>query len=167
MKSSSAQTITTIILQALFALYVYAIFKIILFKFGHIDFAFLWQQLQRSPEQIAGRLAQANFVPLATILNTLDRMTVHSLINLTGNIALFIPNGIFLVLLSGSKKITGIGVLFKAFGLSLTLECAQVLFSIGTFDVDDLILNTSGALLGYGLFRLGYALKKNRPATQA
>jgi len=34
------------------------------------------------------------------------------------------------------------------------LECLQVVFSIGIFDVDDLILNTSGGLLGYCAFKL-------------
>src|SRR4051812_4070159 len=125
------KTKTIVVLQALFALYVYAVFKIILFKFGNIDFAFLWHQLQRGPEQIAGRLVQGNFVPLATISATLNRMTNHALFNLIGNIALFMPYGIFLILLSGKKGGSGTGVLLRSLGLSLILECAQGLFSIG------------------------------------
>jgi glycopeptide antibiotics resistance protein len=156
-----------VVLQALFALYMYALFKIILFKFGHINFAFLWHQLQRSPEEIARRLVQGNFVPLDTITNTLHTMTDHAMLNLIGNMALFMPYGLFHVLLSGRKRMSGIAVLVRALGISLILECAQGLFSIGTFDVDDLILNTFGGLLGYGLFRLCYKVKKDLPATQA
>ena len=38
--------------------------------------------------------------------------------------------------------------------VSLGLESAQLLLAIGQFDVDDLILNAGGALLGYFLYRL-------------
>jgi glycopeptide antibiotics resistance protein len=34
------------------------------------------------------------------------------------------------------------------------LECLQILFSLGIFDVDDLILNTFGGLLGYGAIKI-------------
>ncbi|MNN62345.1 VanZ like family protein [compost metagenome] len=39
-----------------------------------------------------------------------------------------------------------------AFVVSLSLECAQLLLAIGRFDVDDLLLNTGGALLGYFMY---------------
>ncbi|WP_260440996.1 VanZ family protein [Parageobacillus thermoglucosidasius] len=36
-----------------------------------------------------------------------------------------------------------------ACSLSLTYEMIQLLFGLGSFDVDDLILNTLGGILGY------------------
>ncbi|MGG3692983.1 VanZ family protein [Heyndrickxia ginsengihumi] len=42
----------------------------------------------------------------------------------------------------------------RSFSLSLCFECLQFVFSIGVFDVDDLILNTSGGLLGYCAIKL-------------
>lgn len=142
-------------LQALFAVYIYVLFKIILFKFGSINFSFLWQQLQRSPDNIAGSLHTGNFVPLATLFNTYHHLTPTTMVNFAGNIALFIPYGIFLVLLSPNGKGGGsfTGVLLRSLALSAVLECSQAVFYIGTFDVDDLILNTFGGLLGYILFR--------------
>lgn len=151
-------------LQALFAVYIYVLFKIILFKFSPIDFRFLWHQLQRSPDTTLRQLRLGNFTPLETVYNTFDPVTVTKLVNLTGNIALFIPFGIFMALLSSNRQITWFGVMLRSFGLSAMLECAQGLFSIGTFDVDDLLLNTLGGVLGYCLFRLLRAGQKARPS---
>ena len=141
-------------LQALFAVYIYLLFKIILFKFGSINFPFLWHQLQRSPDNIAGSLHTGNFVPLATLTNTYQHLTPHTILNFAGNIALFIPYGIFLVLLSPNGRSSMSGVFVRSLALSAGLECAQALFYIGTFDVDDIILNTFGGVLGYVLIRV-------------
>lgn len=138
--------------QILFALYIYALFKIILFKFGSIHFGFLWQQLLDSPQHIDRQLQWGNFMPLATISNTVHHLTPHTLLNLAGNIAIFLPYGMFLVLQSRDRRISFMAVLIRSFSLSLLLECAQGLLSIGTFDVDDLILNTLGGVIGYGIF---------------
>lgn len=37
-------------------------------------------------------------------------------------------------------------------GLSVTVEVIQLITKVGCFDVDDMILNTAGAALGYLLF---------------
>jgi glycopeptide antibiotics resistance protein len=60
----------------------------------------------------------------------------------------------FLVLLSKNKRMSFIGVLTRSLSLTLCIECFQMVFSIGIFDVDDLILNTSGGLLGYCAIKL-------------
>ncbi|MNP72422.1 VanZ like family protein [compost metagenome] len=70
------------------------------------------------------------------------------------------PFGGFLLILKG-QKISYIGVLIRSFGFSLCLECMQLVLSMGTFDVDDLILNTTGGLLGYGVFKLFFKSKKS------
>ena len=43
--------------------------------------------------------------------------------------------------------------------MSLFIESVQLLTRVGSFDVDDLILNTLGGILGYVLF---YILNKIR-----
>ncbi|WP_310832769.1 VanZ family protein [Paenibacillus pedocola] len=153
-------------LQALYAVYIYILFKIILFKFSPIDFPFLWHQLQRSPDTIERQLQMGNLVPLATILNTFHHLTATTLLNFIGNILLFIPFGLFTAFLSLNRSLSWRGLVLRAFGLSALLECAQGLFSIGTFDVDDLILNTFGGMLGYGLFRLWKGTRKSPSVTE-
>ena len=46
-------------------------------------------------------------------------------------------------------KVTLLGFL-----LSLLVEIMQLLLMVGIFDVDDLIMNVTGVMLGFGLFKL-------------
>ncbi|MEK5236653.1 VanZ family protein [Paenibacillus sp. FSL L8-0470] len=161
------QATREIAVQILFALYVYALFKIILFKFSSINFIFLWDQLQRSPQNLDRAMQWGNFIPLATISNTFDNLTSHTLLNVGGNIALFLPYGMFLMLQSGGQRISLLYVLIRSLGLSLLLECAQAILSIGTFDVDDLILNTLGGVIGYSMLLLFAHKKKVQPAKES
>lgn len=96
-------------------------------------------------------LSNGNYLPFRTILGYLGgepswRIAID---NLLGNILLFIPMGIFLPSLF--RTITGKGIFAVALGFSVALEISQ-LFFIGTPDIDDVILNTFGAILGYGVF---------------
>jgi glycopeptide antibiotics resistance protein len=148
-----------IVLSVLFVLYLLALFRVILFKYGSIDTDFLWDRLQKNlenpnPAYSMHRMLYGNFIPLKTISVTVLTPSIHGVINLVGNILAFVPYGIFIVLLSKSKMISLIGVFIQSLGLSLLLECLEVFFSIGNFDVDDLILNSFGGLQGYGIFRL-------------
>jgi glycopeptide antibiotics resistance protein len=150
-------------MSALFALYMYVVFKVILFKFGSMDFHFLWQQLQTSlgnPSNIHHRLQTANFHPFVTISQNIHSLSSYEVINLYGNILIFIPFGMFLMLLSKKSRMSWIGVGIRSFALSLSLECLEVLFLIGSFDVDDLILNVSGGLIGCCLWQLMLAASR-------
>lgn len=68
------------------------------------------------------------------------------------NILLFLPLGMLLPLIWPSLRRLSFTVL-SGFSLSLLIEASQLLNNRRT-DVDDLILNTLGALLGYCLFLL-------------
>lgn len=72
-------------------------------------------------------------------------------VNFPGNILMFMPIGFFASLLSDRPRWWK-GTLWT-FVLSLFIETAQLFVCRGT-DVDDLVLNTLGGLLGYGCFRL-------------
>ena len=43
-------------------------------------------------------------------------------------------------------------IILSGFFISLTIEVIQLLTKVGCFDVDDMILNTLGAALGYGIY---------------
>ena len=45
-------------------------------------------------------------------------------------------------------------VLFAGAGLSFVIEMIQLLFPGSVTDIDDLILNTAGAAIGYGIYKL-------------
>lgn len=70
------------------------------------------------------------------------------LINIIGNVAAFMPFGFFLPIISRRSKKWYNTVMFGLV-FSLALETLQLVFRVGSFDVDDMILNTLGAALGF------------------
>lgn len=72
--------------------------------------------------------------------------------NFWGNILLFIPIGMFPVLMSNMCQKLYVTTLIGA-GLSFIIEALQ-LFSLRSTDIDDIILNTTGTLWGYFIGRI-------------
>lgn len=73
------------------------------------------------------------------------------LLNLIGNVLCFMPLGFVLPVLSYKNR--GIfKVTFICFMCSVTVELIQLVSKLGSCDVDDVILNTSGGILGYICF---------------
>lgn len=72
--------------------------------------------------------------------------------NLFGNILIFVPYGFFISMASSARGF--FMTLFYSFGLSLCVEVFQLLTKVGSFDVDDLLLNTIGGVLGYIFFTI-------------
>ncbi len=70
------------------------------------------------------------------------------LINIVGNIACFIPFGILLPL-NVDRTRSFISVSCITFIFSLSIENVQLITKLGSFDVDDLLLNTIGGAIGY------------------
>ncbi|MGU8605254.1 VanZ family protein, partial [Clostridium perfringens] len=53
------------------------------------------------------------------------------------------------------KKIHNVGSIFiVSFGISLTIELIQLLTGLGFFDVDDIILNVLGGIIGYLILKI-------------
>lgn len=75
------------------------------------------------------------------------------MVNLVGNVAAFVPFGFFLPIL-WPKSGKFLYVAFWSFAFSLFVESIQLVSKVGTFDVDDLFLNTLGGIFGYFLMRL-------------
>jgi glycopeptide antibiotics resistance protein len=92
-----------------------------------------------------------NFIPFNTIIYYLFLADINFNIrveNLIGNIVGFVPFGFMLPLLS--KRFHSFkNMAITTFCLSLAFELVQFIFRFGSFDVDDLILNTLGGVIGY------------------
>ena len=82
-----------------------------------------------------------------------------SFLNLAGNVIGFLPFGFFLPILSRQLR-NGVLVTVLGFGLSLLVESIQLIFKVGCFDVDDLLLNTLGGVAGYLIFIICVALRR-------
>lgn len=105
----------------------------------------------------------ANTIPFHTIYGYLSGSLkvplLVALSNIFGNIILFVPLGIYLQLLKKNKK-TWISILI-VFMVSLIVETLQFALGIGVADVDDIILNCLGGLIGIFIYRGLYAFLKN------
>ena len=98
-----------------------------------------------------------NLRPLFTIRAFWQRGTLEGqLVNLLGNVAVFVPLGLLMPWAFPALR-RWWAVTLLCGGLSLAIEFTQ-LFLARSVDVDDLLLNTLGGLLGYLLFALGRAL---------
>ena len=73
--------------------------------------------------------------------------------NIFGNVIGFLPFGFILPVIFRRMN-SGFLICISGFLLSLTVEVIQLITKVGCFDVDDMILNTLGAVFGYVLFRI-------------
>ena len=80
--------------------------------------------------------------------------------NVFGNMILFLPYGLFVS--SYIKSDRWYLVLILAFITSISIECTQLLIG-RVFDIDDVILNICGALVGFLLYRIFYKLQDKVP----
>ena len=97
-----------------------------------------------------------NLQPLLTIRNYLyviihrsnDAVLVHCIVNLLGNVLLFIPAGLFLPKLRPRQR-NFFRFFFTCLGVILLVEAVQLFTLLGSFDVDDIILNLLGMTIGF------------------
>lgn len=92
-----------------------------------------------------------NLVPFTEIKRYIiysDRFTSELfLINIVGNMLAFVPFGFFVPLINSDyKNVLKVSLLSMVF--SAIVEVVQLLSKVGSFDVDDIILNTLGGLVG-------------------
>ncbi len=92
-----------------------------------------------------------NFTPFKTIgiYNTFDKQVI-------GNFIMLFPLGIYLPLLYRKlRRPSGfLAVLFLSFIISVGIEVLQLATSYRSTDIDDVILNTTGACLGFLIYQL-------------
>lgn len=81
-----------------------------------------------------------------------------ALVNLFGNVAMFVPLGAFLPTMWARLR-KAWKVLFVAFGIIAAIESAQLLTLRGRCDVDDLLFNLIGIVLGYMAWRICHRRK--------
>ncbi|RJE88323.1 VanZ family protein [Paenibacillus sp. 1011MAR3C5] len=154
-KARKRGRLSVLSLRALLVLYLYMLVKIILLKFHALSPGILWDRLLTGLQQ-PGLLSQwldaGNLLPFREISRSLHSLSGHDLFNLLGNVAIFMPLGILLGLTFKDERMAGVKIWACSFVLSLGLESAQLLFRIGQFDVDDILLNTLGGLLGFAIY---------------
>lgn len=90
-----------------------------------------------------------------------NQFSLTSWLNLLLNTAMFIPLGILLPLIWKRFR-KWYRMLAAGLGLSLYIELMQLMAGRGILDIDDLLVNTLGAMLGYCLLATVLSLKETR-----
>ena len=100
---------------------------------------------------------RVNLIPFVNLLDYDSKRDL--LINLIGNFAMFIPTGVMAPLIykncNSFKKVALTG-----FFISVAIEIIQLPFAVRASDVDDLILNTLGCVVGYGIYAMVRWIRK-------
>ncbi len=103
---------------------------------------------------LSGRMAldgsSINLIPFKGLFVNIQRGNWYFVLQMLVNIFMFVPMGAFLYL---AKRKAGQACLI-GFVLSLGIEIYEIITSRGVFDIDDLILNTLGTLIGFLLSKL-------------
>jgi glycopeptide antibiotics resistance protein len=134
--------------------------KVVVLKDLEIKTRFLMIRL--APDYAKG---QSNFVPFRTVLRYLrgDHGRFIAVINLVGNAAPFVPVGFLVSWVF--RKMTWQASLAIAVAVGPAMEGMQVVFRVGIFDVDDIILNAFGVIIGYWLLTIFGSAKGDTPAS--
>lgn len=92
---------------------------------------------------------EVGFIPLHTLQEIFEYRVYDLAYQLIFNILMFVPFGILIPYLFKQTKSFS-SIMTVGFLISLAIECTQ-LFIGRSFDFDDILCNTLGAMLGYGL----------------
>jgi glycopeptide antibiotics resistance protein len=103
---------------------------------------------------------EVNFLPFKTILPYLrgEHGWLIAILELVGNIALLVPIGFLFPFIC--RRMTWKRSLALAVAVSLAIEGMQVVLRVGIFDIDDVILNALGVMIGYWVLTM-FAKKRS------
>ena len=110
---------------------------------------------------IRANLRGVSIMPLHSIAQYLQADGGHGavMVNLLGNVVMFAPLGFYATALRKDKRI--LWNLLWVFLFSLSAEIIQYVFARGISDIDDILLNCLGGLLGIFIYKALSLLVKN------
>ena len=145
--------------KLIFLIYLIAVIKVIIFKYPIEQLRAIAATWEKGV--ILEGLDTANFTLFKTIRMYIDySYMLNSFENLVGNVVVFIPFGFLIpyVLKRGRNFFV---MLVNAFLFVLGIEVFQLFSAFGAFDVDDILLNCAGAVLGYFFYLIYEGIKKH------
>lgn len=107
-----------------------------------------------------------NLVPFREINRFISNRDILGMgpvmLNILGNIEVFIPFGMALVSISRGRMGFWTVTVYSA-ALSIAIELLQLVMRVGSCDVDDIMLNTLGGIIGYLIYFIakGRGRRKN------
>ena len=138
--------IQSILLYAVLIFYVILLLSILIFKYvSPVELFSVNRPIYRSVNILPFQSIKSYLFGIADVSRT---VTFN---NVLGNVGLFIPLGIYLQLLKRDKRMF-ISIFFVLL-VSLSVEIIQFIFGIGATDIDDILLNCLGGIIGISCHR--------------
>jgi glycopeptide antibiotics resistance protein len=138
-------------IKIVFYIYIAIVIKVIIFKYPWEDLKAIMDTWEKGV--ILEGLDTANFTLFKTIKMYINySYKLNSFENLVGNVVVFVPFGFLLPYIQEKSRKLPVLVL-NAFLFVLGIEVFQLFSAFGAFDVDDILLNCFGAVLGWILYR--------------
>lgn len=137
------------VVSLIFIIYCLILLKLILFKYPRAlikELLVCWNL-----EMLDRNIKDANFIPFSSIRRDILTLNSYYIKVLIYNIMAFIPMGFLLPLISKRARNMYFTIII-AIVFSFLIEITQLITVLGTFDIDDILLNTLGTLIGYVLY---------------
>lgn len=96
-----------------------------------------------------------NIAPLKTVMLYLTspyNNTNNTIMNIAGNIVAFMPMGFLLPISTRFKNFTKVIIIVLI--ATICIETLQYIIGAGVADIDDVILNTLGGVMGYIIYKI-------------
>ena len=141
-------------LLLIFILYILFVIKVIVFKYSYAQLQEIVNGWKK--DVIWEGLSTANFTPLKTIkmyIRYYKLPGIRSFANLFGNVLIFVPFGMLLPMIHKASQNIMV-LLANGFLFVLGIEVFQLFSAFGAFDVDDIMLNCLGVLIGDVLYHI-------------
>lgn len=133
------------LIKILFSIYILFLILFVVLKFDG-NFERIISLHNSIIENEKDGIRNINLIPFRSMSPYLKNITeTFAFKNIAANIVVFIPLGFFI---SNKNSKNVFKALIICLGVILSIELIQLFFKIGFFDVDDIILNFIGSLLG-------------------
>lgn len=149
-------------LKMLFAIYCLLLITIL---FLNNEYRMTGFQAINSNTFSAEHLKTINIIPFASIIKYISGWISHSVrtnivfINLCGNLILFAPLGFFAPILFEDKIKNTKQFILMIIVVTISVEALQFISYTGSTDIDDIILNTIGAVIMFNIMKTKLARK--------
>jgi glycopeptide antibiotics resistance protein len=144
----------------LFILYIPILLFLLFFSRMNMGNLFDWKIFSKE------HLEMVNLIPFGSMICFGQKLSEHSIntnivvSNIAGNVLMLVPMGMALPVLFENKFDRFWKLVVFIVLLVLAVEVLQFVTFAGSADIDDLILNTAGAALGYGIVHLDFMKKR-------
>ena len=138
--------------KVIFIVYIVLLVLVLIFKFPSPLFDNLIDYFKNGKELYTEEPHVVPFETIKTYVANAQAVNDWFFKNLACNILMFIPFGLLLPLFAMKRRVWHI--VFAGVSTAGLIEVVQLITKFGIFDVDDIILNTVGVVVGFLLYKL-------------